>query len=559
MRQIMKTTAFAALVVLATAACADLEVVNPNDPDAGRAIGNPEDVEALIGGALNTWHEAFYTQDGPGPFLSSQSFQHSSTPANFAMYYYSDIPRAPVQNDPAAGRGYDYFVEPWYESYAALAAVSEGLRALETDPTIADALGADRVQRMRAFGKFVQGMAHATIAILFDQGFILDETTDVSDPLALEPVGYQEMMAAAMGYFDEAIALSQGASFSIPANWYYQTETDAATFAKIAHSEKARFRPAVARTPEERAAVDWAAVIADVDAGVGGDYVVSFDGDFGWYAGVIDYGNYPGWSQGSYFILGMADQSGNYQTWLSLPPRERLPDLPSGDPFVIVTPDTRFAQGTTLDEQRQNPGEVWMIPCEVEGDDPAIGEPCFGDFALSNMWVRAARGTWRWSYYWSAEYGAYNFGIGDYTKLNEIDDDGQRLLKAEALYHMGDFPGAAALVNVSRTEHGLNATAGTAAGTNTSCVPKLPDGTCGDLWEMLKWEKRMEARFVGLFMAPWYFDSRGWGDLYAGTQLQFPIPCQELNILERLPCYAFGGVGGQSSSAGSNYAWPAEP
>lgn len=107
MRRFLRTTVVAALALFAVTACADLEVVNPNDPDAGRALSNPDDVESLVAGALATWHSGFYRESGPGPFLSSQSFQHSSTPANFGMYFYSGIPRVAVVNDPAAGDPYD--------------------------------------------------------------------------------------------------------------------------------------------------------------------------------------------------------------------------------------------------------------------------------------------------------------------------------------------------------------------------------------------------------------------------------------------------------------------
>ena len=131
-----------------------------------------------------------------------------------------------------------------------------------------------------------------------------------------------------------------------------------------------------------------------------------------------------------------------------------------------------------------------------------------------------------------------------------------RLDKAEALYWQGNLAGAADIINETRTAAGLNAT--DAAGTNTSCVPKLPDGSCGDLWEMLKWEKRVEATFKGPFAAPWYFDSRGWDDLWKNTFVQLPIPCGEAQVLQLLPCTTFGGPGGEGAAPGSSYHWNGE-
>jgi hypothetical protein len=89
-------------------------------------------------------------------------------------------------------------------------------------------------------------------------------------------------------------------------------------------------------------------------------------------------------------------------------------------------------------------------------------------------------------------------------------------------------------------------------------VPRLPDGTCGGLLEMLKWESRVELWQRGNFAASWFFNGRGWGDLYRGTPLQFPIPADQLQVLGLGASYTFGGVGGQMASPGSSYSFPGE-
>jgi hypothetical protein len=95
-------------------------------------------------------------------------------------------------------------------------------------------------------------------------------------------------------------------------------------------------------------------------------------------------------------------------------------------------------------------------------------------------------------------------------------------------------------------------------GTNTSCVPRLPNGSCGDLWEMLKWERRVETFLTGVVGANWYFDARGWGDLWKDTPLHFPVPCEELAVLQMTPCNHIGGPGGEMGSSGSTYNFPWE-
>jgi hypothetical protein len=240
-------------------------------------------------------------------------------------------------------------------------------------------------------------------------------------------------------------------------------------------------------------------------------------------------------------MYGMADQSGDYQDWLALPLGDRSYQFADGEDVLIVTPDLRFPQGTTVAEQLLADGMHYRItPPDEQG----------------NTWKKPERGVWRWSWYkngfnswlgysWDAIFDQPHFALAD-----------SRLLKAEGLYRKGDMAGAAAIVNETRTLYGLNAT--NAAGANTSCVPKLPNGQCGDLWEMLKWEKRHEAQWLGVAGANWWFDGRGWGDLWKDTPVQFPVPCKELQVLQMLPCTNFGGPGGESGAPMSSYAFPFE-
>ena len=530
MRNAIRTLAVGAALLFGAGACANLDVVNPNNADAARALATPGDVESLIAGSYNTWFSGTYSSNGPGSFLSVQSFQHTAPWANFGMEYYGRLPRQPIVND-VADSFYGYFTRPWYYSYRAIAAISDGLRSME-DPDIASTLGAANVLRDQAYSYFVMGMAHATLAVVYDQAFIIDETTDLTQPQ--EAVSYNDVMAAAMGYFDKAISLCGQGSFTLPNSWM-SADVSNTDLAKIAHSEKARYRAAVARNPTERKAVDWNAVMTDAAAGVTSDFAPLIDYDSGWFIGPIYYAR-SGWGEVPYWVYGMADQSGNFQTWLAQAIPDKTPN-PTTGPILIVTPDLRLPQGSTIEDQQANPGRYVYNPKDIAG-----------------VWARPDRGTWRWSYYRVDRYLDYIHTLSDYVP--EVPAVEMDLLRAEGLYYKGDMAGAAAIINQTRTAAGLNAT--DAGGTNTSCVPKLPDGSCGSLWEMLKWEKRMEIQFQGLFAAPWYFDSRGWGDLWKDTPLQFPVPCNELQVLQILPCYAFGGSGGEMGAPTSTYHYNGE-
>lgn len=528
-------------LLVGAASCADLKVLNPNDQDVDRILASADGVIALISGSFNTWFYGNYSYFSAGLALSNAAFQHNAPWANSGMEKYGRLPRISFINE-ISDAEYDCMTRPWFDSYRAIARAADGLRSLE-HPSIQAELTADELARARAFGRFVQGIAHATIATVFDRGFIVDETTLLPDgsgtPVSPALVEYGEVMEAALGYFDDAIGLSSGAMWTFPEGWM-QAEVTGSQLARIAHSMKARFRASLARTPAERESVNWTAVIADVDAGITEDYVGFYDSLDGWALDVLGYGTYSDWSQMAYFIYGMADQAGDFQAWEALSPGEKRHELPNGDPVLIVTPDNRFPEGSTVEEQRVHPGRYFGIVTAHE---------------VGDTWKRAERGTWRWSWYKILR-GREYWVLGRYNQP-EIRLSEMRLLKAEGLFHKGDKGEAASIINETRVASGLNAT--DEVGINTSCVPKLPDGSCGDLWEMLKWEKRMENTFIGPLGVGWFWDSRGWGDLYKDTFVQLPVPCGEIQVLQLLPCDRdFGGPGGRWAAPTSTYAWSSE-
>jgi len=515
-------------------ACADLDVPNLNEPDRERVIASFDDAEALVSGSFNQWFHSIFDYGGPGLFLSQASFQHSS-PWACATEIYSRIPRMAFVNDPS-DTYYGYVSRVWERAYRAITAATDGLGALE-DPEVAAQADAVALARARAFGKFTLGMSYATIALLYDQGYRVDPSVDALG--APEPMNYQALMETALGFFDEAIEIARASEFSLPYEWM-QGEVVSQDLVRLAHSYKARFRAQVARTPEERNAVDWSAVLGDVDAGFQGDHLMEMDWSNGWYNGILDYSTWPSWQNLNYFIYGMADQSGRYQEWLQVPFYQKTHLLPDGRPVLIGTPDLRFPQGETVESQRGNTGRFFRLASETEEGD---------------TWKRPDRGSWRWSWYkagpLSADYGSQGQFVQPLFRRAEM-----RLLRAEALFRLGDRGGAAAILNETRIAAGLSPT--DAFGSNESCVPRLPDRSCGDLWEMLKWEKRMETVWTGVAGANWWFDARGWGDLWKDTPLQIPVPCSDLRTLGAQECHTFGGPGGYMGSPGSTYGFPGE-
>jgi hypothetical protein len=122
--------------------------------------------------------------------------------------------------------------------------------------------------------------------------------------------------------------------------------------------------------------------------------------------------------------------------------------------------------------------------------------------------------------------------------LVEMDKTESDMLAAEGYIRANNFAAAAALIDISRTANGLPALTGVVLdGTSpvpggTGCVPQAPQApnftsaACGNMWEAMKYEKRMETAFTGFMQ--WFNDNRGWGDMIVDTALEWPVPYQEM-------------------------------
>jgi hypothetical protein len=179
--------------------------------------------------------------------------------------------------------------------------------------------------RDRAFAFFVNGASLGYTAIVYDSAAIINETVIAAD-LAVDPAGlippplasYKTVMPAALALLDSALAISNSAAaggaggFPLPVSWINGQAMTQAQFIQYVHSWKARLRAGVARTPTERAAVDWPSVIADAQAGITADIAVTMGG--GWRCSYDCSQMYVaiGWHEMTPMILGMADTSGTY-------------------------------------------------------------------------------------------------------------------------------------------------------------------------------------------------------------------------------------------------------
>lgn len=537
-------------VATAVIACHDpLNVTNLNSPDVGRVLAQPADIEKLISSGFQTLHKAHYnTATAVTPEADAIALETYATVANNGMNLRASIPRQPIKND-RGNQTLSETLRDFSEAQKLSRTSADGIAALDRLVANNGTLGSPAQNaRARAFGFFVLGLSLADVALVYDSAAIVTPATPSSDVPPLS--GYKDVMAAALGDLDTALAIAQGSdansnptAFTMT-NWINGVTLNQGDFVKLVHSYKARYRAGVARTPAERDAVDWAAVIDDATKGISADFAITTSNSAGWpQAWLSQSYQYVGWHMQPPQYIAFADTSGGFDTWLATAPGSRTN-------FLIITPDKRFPQGTTRADQQTASGSLPTNGYPYYRNRPA-GEDTPGD-------------PWANSYYDHYRFRALVLNNanrdGIWPAFTKAEND---LLAAEGYIRKGDIASAAALIDKTRTKAGLPPLTGSVATATDpvpggrGCVPRVPVGpnftttACGNIMEAMKYEKRLETEFTGFVQ--WYVDERGWGDLPQNSGYQFPVPYQEMDA--RLhPFYNLGG-GLASSSGVSTYGY----
>ena len=512
----LRTTLFGVLTLATLAGCQDLDVVNTNQPDAARALANPSDVEQLVVSAWNPYWSRTHTSSSSLNAMPVIADEMTATYANNAALELSSEPRIALNNNPTAtASGIPRF--QWDDWYLALSNANDGLRAIDDGLIITDATGDDRTHATRVWAKHMQGIGLGYIGLIFDQGYIVKEDTDLG---ALELRPYPDVIAAAVASLEEAIQLAQsGPDFTLSGDVLNGVPVTKDLVIRISNAYIARFLVLSARTPQERAAVDWAKVMQVTANGLVEDHVtIQEDGvrESSFYFRASNSGSFQ--QRADYKHIGWADVSGNFQNWLNTPLADR-------QKFLITTPDRR-----------------------ITGDTPETDGKYFRHLTVERF--RPERGTYHFSF--------YQWNVGQTPDVGErVHENGpavlyhieeQELYRAEAMLQMGNAAGAADIINQTRVANGeLPAVTTAGVPEAADCVPKRADGSCGDLAWALYYERMIELTGTDALRA--WMDKRGFGQLTEGTFYHMPIPGREL-ANTNLAIYTYGGVAGEGSASG---------
>jgi hypothetical protein len=540
-------------VLLGATACQDLDIMNTQAPDRERALSTPEDVQSLIAGTFVTYFQGVHGQPAAATCCSIlHLFMNLGAEMTTTNQWWATVPairqpRTLFNNSPDIPN----FTGPhgprdlWRLLNRTASNAHDGLRAIQVEGLRFTEGNQDVTPRAEAFAKFMQGLSWGYQAVIFDQVIIIPEsvaletnTTALQQQTAAALTSWPVARDRAVESLERAITIAQGSSFTIPATaqWFgLATPMTSQQFVQLANTMIARILVLSARTPDDRARVDWNRVARHTANGLTFDFQTQLaTGVRLSYLYLATQGPNPG--QGftccyrmDYTTLGPADVSGAYQQWLSTP-------LENRNRFNIVTPDRRVTGATPTSN-----GAYVRYRADNTGFDPIAGTYMFSAYQWGRHVIRNGQGA-------VAAATAFNVGLAPLATADE-----NRLLRAEALLRTGDRQGAADLINVTRTrQHNVGGALQpglppiTAAGVPNSptCVPRTDAGACGDILTALRYERMLEL--AGLDGLRGYADSRGFGLLPNGTPIHFPIPGNELDLLG-LPGYSFGGNEGAAT------------
>lgn len=553
---LMKGAAAALCVLLLGVGACELDVSNPNAPDTERVLATPGDVESLIVSSFNAYWDVSQSNiagivsecagSGSGWLAALTNMADHSTSGwgNYGMSTFGGEPREALPNSRADEDGC-LMSNAWFRAYQGIAAAREGLLAMGDGLSEGEGVELQNPQRARAWAKFSQGLLHGWLAMIYDQAFVVDETVplvdDAGNAVDLPFASYQEMLNASLGYFQQALDIANANQFTTPGTWLNGRSLTSDEFASLVHGYMARLTVRNARNPSERNGMDWSVIENHLDNAHTFDLIIQ--GDLGaWWTGLKVWSKLgaPGqFAAVDQRTVGPGDVSGAWENYVNAPIDERFP-------FDVESPDQRIPEAS--------PGVE--VGCLLGLDHPACGNPPLLIGYNTSTWFPAQPALLsHYSSYETIIGTQCNFTQPDFSWTGQVCEFTQRdlsFLKAEARMQQGDMEGGADILNDFRVQNGelpeANAN-GVQDQSPDECVPQRADGTCGDLWDVLAYERFINL--LGETSGSAWADKRGWGRLQPGTAIHLPVPARELETIGE-DIYTFGGeAGGAALRAGS--------
>lgn len=472
------------ILLLIVASCqdfsTDLEVENLENPNDFILTSDPVALEATAGTLIQNWFMTIHDYYGPAAAMATMADISSCSWGNAGMRDLSSEPRVAFNNTPAYGNN---VTKSYFNALYSVLSDSNTLAL-----SIANGTEFDNSAQIEMVAKFGQAISIGYLALVFDKVWLSDETGVIGEGAS----NYADSMTFALGKLDEAIAIAQSNSISIPDSWLPGGGGNSASLLGFMNSLGARMLVGNVRNSSQKANIDWNKVLNYTNNGVASDFEIYMD-DITWYDLMPKtYLVYPGWARVDMRVINMMDPS---------------------------TPDYWEAN-------------VTFQPQSTSADARLVSD--FGYLGSNNF--RPERGTYHYSSYRYSRYDSY---ITNWTEhVVEFSKSENDMYKAEAMVHTGDVAGAAAVINA-----GTRVTRG-----------NLPNVAANlqAVKDAIHYERMIEFSWTSPGIG--FFEMRKENLLQAGTLLHFPIPGQALESIPA-EYYTFGGTSGVAGEDYSSGGW----
>jgi len=515
------------LVLAGCEGIADLDVENPNAPNAERAIASPSDLKSVLGGGYSSWWDGTYESNIAFGIAGAHlgGFGDEMTTTNAFNGFWSvavDEPRVAFQNT-LSFADLSIVEVPWQNLNAAVSSANDVIRQIEVNDFEVVIDGTDETQETLAAAYFLRGLAYGHLANYFNQAYVTTEEFDAENDLAdLEFSPYGDVLGQARSDFQTARDIANSNSFTVDDYLPFTVPVTSDRLIALANSFEARFIISNPRTATEADAIDWTNIQSLAENGIQEDVVLDLDGNV-WFN---LYQNY----------------AGLYWYWRV---DNRIIQKMDND-YPIKYPASEA--GAALPPAESNDARL----CPADGDEfqasglsTAEELGCYFVFDSDQSFFTVNRGPTLQSNYWFArdfvieQYFEDPFAAGPGPIMLAEEND---LMLAEAQVKNGNPSGARTIIN-------------NGSRVNIGELDPLPsNASAEEIEEAIYYERDIELYRTGLGLA--YYDLRRLGELQAGTPLHLPVPATELQTIG-VELYTFGGVGnaGQPGTASGDNAW----
>ena len=495
--------------LLSSFSCSDLNVDNMNEPDSERVYFTEQSITDLANDLFRQWYVSIHSYNGTQMALANASDVVTISWNNQAMRWANSEPRKAWDNSP--DYTYSRVTSDTYSNlYEINDSANELLKALERDIRFSSP---ENEIRVRAQAKLMQGISLGYIALLFDKGHFVDESSTVDEITHPEFFASDELMDMAIAKLEEAAQIADNNSFVLDDSFISTNSTrDNVFISQVAHSFIARFMANSARSTQQLIDTDWGKIEEHLMKALPNGLVIYNDqwSNGFWYNEGYQYLVYPGWGKVDMRIMNLMDDSYPAHNSNGL-------DFPSPDSLEVHNnPEIDNRIWTDYQWISFNHG-----PCGFRG--------CSEDMLHLISSFRHSR--------FDATLLATESGLIPEISKSELD-----MILAESYLHRNMLSEAAAIINNSEriTRGGL---------------PQVNAGNPDEIWDAIHQEVMIEQYLTGVGNE--FFFMRRYDLLQKGTILHFPVPASVLEIIQGSdePFYTFGGEENADGINTSNGGW----